>query len=403
MIKYLDNGILTTYIKELLKTINLPQCHFVESEDDVVYNGLYIIKGKGLYRKKNNDLIFLQPYKFNEEIMNITRTFRNTSLTYDSYTHKYLGDYLRLIRDCTGLDLMSMYNCFSNEYLNNVVLEEEEVDKFDEQTETTVKVKEHNLRLGTPDNSYKIYRVPVKFDRKYTIALDCSAKIEMCCGIYSNTLLSESLSDSNKYTEMTYESKSGCIFSKPFVYDKLDSKNLEKIYNYENYLYLFLKVPFNCDSSIVVLEGDYTDCTNFNFNDKRFGEQNVSKVYSYDTKSSFPHKLQLLAMNTETNYPFADRLIEYIVENAIIPDDKIYQNISRIQSSLGNNESFKKYHYSNFTSGKWDDNLTVALRWLLNDKNLVSTKYDTIGCVDRDLEQEIGDYANSEENKQWRV
>lgn len=49
-----------------------------------------------------------------------TKTLEIRNNRYDSYTHYYLGEYLRFLRDYNQLDLMSLYNCFGNERVDNL-------------------------------------------------------------------------------------------------------------------------------------------------------------------------------------------------------------------------------------------------------------------------------------------
>ena len=59
--------------------------------------------------------------------------------------------------------------------------------------------------------------------------------------------------------------------------------------------------------------------------------------------------LELLAGNTGVSYPFADRLLEYLLDNVITPIDDISDNIKRVQKVIGftkakNNKKDSTHH-----------------------------------------------------------
>ena len=115
----------------------------------------------------------------------------------------------------------------------------------------------------------------------------------------------------------------------------------------EDCLRMFVVLPFDNTSSIVVLEGDY-----LGFNDKSFALTEVdSQVVSatlpsnnqsfinfnkdlVENKPRLISALQLLSINSNVSHPFADRLIEYLCKNTIDNTDKIDDNIKRVQSTL---------------------------------------------------------------------
>jgi hypothetical protein len=118
--------------------------------------------------------------------------------------------------------------------------------------------------------------IPIKLFQKYTIAIDSVFPIEMCCGIYGD--YQDKRAKFSIIPQYTYKRVSSSIFSQPFMYDVLtyennqasntfikqllnsavgDSNILIELAQNESDLKLFLKVPANNESTIVILEGDY--------------------------------------------------------------------------------------------------------------------------------------------------
>lgn len=134
---------------------------------------------------------------------------------------------------------MPLYNCFSDNACAGLNL------KVDTLTATAT--------FDSSDSNYKIYSLPIMLGRKYTIAIDCNFKVEICCAIVGKYLNDTQLQVPNK----SYKAYNSMNFSKPELYDTSVLLGIEGIDSYESDLRMLIKLPINNSSSIVVLEGDY--------------------------------------------------------------------------------------------------------------------------------------------------
>ena len=217
---------------------------------------------------RTNDIkpMALSRYNYGVPILNYTKNLKINSNTYDSYTHEYLGDYLRFHRDFLNLDLMPLYNCFSNRACDKLTLH----------WKLKAGNTQFNVSFDSSDPNFKIYMLPVKLFQKYTIAIDSNLPIELCCGIYGD--YQDTREKFATLPSHTYRRLPTSVFSQPFLYDALaytdedttvgyidrildakvaDRSTLIELAQNECDLKLFIKVPVQNDSTIVVLEGDY--------------------------------------------------------------------------------------------------------------------------------------------------
>jgi hypothetical protein len=107
--------------------------------------------------------------------------------------------------------------------------------------------------------------IPIKLFQKYTIAIDSFNDVEVCCGFYGKYQYENTY---NEIAENTYQCFNSMLFNTPVLYDPtsglskyLDPLNSLEIAQHESDLKLFIKLPISNNSSIVVLEGDYTAYT----------------------------------------------------------------------------------------------------------------------------------------------
>ena len=303
-----NNSLVLGHLKELLSSINLPLAK-VYTEDTRLYEDRVYLSGNKLCKCKNGTLYEVGEYS-GKFIPNITRKFNIKSSDYDTYTHEYLGDYLRYLRDRNNLNLMGLYNCF----FNNIP---ERLDR-----------KVGTIEINSSDSKYNYYIVPVKFDETYTIAIDAPCSYDIMCIIYDSAAIDIEDEELIKSSHMKINHSS---FKNPFLYKTSFSLN-DNLWKKEKYLKLLLKLPKQINSSIAILEGDFTNCCNVI--DGILVNKYVTSDKLLDNYPKLPTKLSLLDHNDHTSYPFADRLVEFILGSAITQNETIRNNISKVQNKL---------------------------------------------------------------------
>lgn len=381
MLKYNDSNIYSGYIKQLLHSFNLPQCQIGRKKFS---QNIHYIENDTLffYDAENDKSTKVSSYKENDKVENITKNLEIRSNLYDSYTHEYLGDYLRYLRDYKKLNLMSMYNCFSNVSAN-----------------LNINVK--GSRFESSDELYTIFSIPVKYNKSYKIAIEYHGTIEVCCGFYHNEKRFESSKYKSQSTtyfeELTYQKFSGLRFSEPIVYDKLSSFETYDYVN-EKCLRMFLKIPTTCKSSIVILEysnDEYIDSTNLLLDGYKKvlapktllyrPHEDTNDVYDSNTASDtfmYESKSQLLSSNSGEVYLLADRLIEYLSNQAVTPLDPVIDNIRRLQRKI-----YKEYGETFDLYGIWDEKQRKFLYKYIIDNGLQNKYYDILAYLDKDVER----------------
>jgi hypothetical protein len=495
MHKFGSTGILTGYIKQLLASFELPMVRLYTtdhmeyrenkiSQHILTHNERYdVVESQLSVSEEDSGINYIVPYlrdnklqvyvdgiwkeaglftkspsatyySRGQHLLNKTKKLQIRDNVYDYYTHEYLGDYLRFLRDYDNMNLMPLYNCFSNHLCE--VLEytfSNSVDRF--------------VTFDIADEKYKIYMIPVKLFKQYTIAMDTDSAIEICCGVYNSNLVTAG--DFGKLPSKTYLKKNSCQFSYPFLYDNLltsvfpllvdetadktseaykeQKRQLAYLAQHERDLKMFLKVPSSSTSSIVILEGDYRSWNDFVLKTdsdqvatpvmlaeeppqqskvltmepparliKHYNHAIVSnELLAAGAEPLLVTPLQLLRLNTQTQVPFADRLIEYLLGNVIADTpDGVSENIelAQIVAQLHYYNGTKKpgeavtglldgslqtvqapasdamlYRYSPQFKGLWDSSLKNIFYQYMTSKTSFDTAHDILGYVDKDVEK----------------
>ena len=383
MLKLNDNNMIVGYLKEMLNEFNLPKALLDASDPIDGYH--YIIRNR-FFLCRGKSLVDVGPYKYGDRILNLTKNLQIRNNFYDAYTHYYLGDYLRFQRDYLGIDLMSLYNCFCYEspssYGVSIVREGREIDSF-----------------STDDGSSALFMLPVKFGKTYTIGIDCSTSIGCLCDFYDDGQRIDTLENTPTYSS-TYRKFTGLRFSKPFngmrpILFKTPERT-EKNCKYEPCLKMFIKIPAQSKSSIVVLEGDYSKGCEMSLLDGGRAEL-PNKLLTYKMDGSelgnydYVSRPSLLSINTGEKVLVSDRLIEYVLMNAIAPNSSP-ANIGKLQDRLAIPKADGGKAYLPYIAyyGIWDEGVRKALYRFISDNGLNSKYMDVLSYMDKDVEKELG-------------
>lgn len=287
---------------------------------------------------------------------------------YDSETHEHLGDLLRCYRDIYDLNLMPFYNCFSGNYISNFIIKDSEIENND-------------------SSNFKTLKIPVKYNTTYTIAIDCSSSVRLAPVLLSNNNLIESITlyTGNNTTDTVdigsslYTSNikilDSASFRNPITWgvDIVNTQHEKLLSKYERYLYLLIQIPFNNSSSVVVLEGDYTKAGT----DDIYSTEKIFELNDLELSDLMISDLSLLQMNNNISYPYANRLIEYLLLNVITSRDPITRNVKRIQDLYP--PSYE------FTPEVWDNLLRSKVYYDYQKSDLLR-QLDLNGFVDKDTE-----------------
>lgn len=238
------NKVTTTsnFIKNLLSTTYLPLIRTIREGDYISANRLYIYKcqvikctisgymcatSMRLYSPVAS-FIVLGEYTFGEKNDKLCTNFISSSEGYDYKTHEHLGKYLRCLRDMYGLNLMPLYNCFSNQPFPSHRIENKQVIK------TSISRKT------------KLYKVPIRFNTDYTICMDNVGITTFTPAFIrynsllklNNTSLGNNIDATNRYISMhnydVIKSVGGLSFSKPF---KIRFDNFPQTKKFKNNYY----------------------------------------------------------------------------------------------------------------------------------------------------------------------
>ena len=181
---------------------------------------------------------------------------------------------------------MPLYNCFSNRLCQKLSLE------FD-----VYGTGGYTASFDASNAKYKIYMMPVKLFKQYTIAIDSMSDVEVCCGLYGQYQYAKEYDEISK---KTYQCFNSMTFGEPVLYDKIKNLNAYlsidnalELAQHEQDLKLFIKLPASNKSAIVVLEGDYTYYTN----------ATLIKYYPTE-KSKYTVEQNVLNLQTPASYGY---------------------------------------------------------------------------------------------------
>ena len=241
--------------------------------------------------------------------------------------------------------------------------------------------------IDIPTTKYKSLLVPIKFNKTYTIAVENSTKIICVPAFIENGNLIE-ISGSSLSTRLYTELD--CIktlpfssFSKPFTYElniaSIASDSLKSRFKrYEKNLVLMIQVLADNDSTVTVLEGDYTDTSTYHV----FNVSQLLKISPIVKDKLLLSSLSLLNANDHSSYAFSDRLIEYLLNNVIDKNCEIQNNIRRVQED-SEYELYAPTYYEDI----WDDYFRYYLYNLYLGSEQNENTLDINGYVDKDLEK----------------
>lgn len=295
--------------------------------------------------------------------------YRSGYAYYDSLTHYYLGKYLRDYNDEKGIDLRSMYNCYSENMISNYRLKASNYMQGNK-----VNYQCRILKISS-DSTYDLVYINILPKDCVTLYFETDLPITIAVGSYNGV----DFIDNNFDNVLVIPSAS---IDKPIKYQvpNYSTDQKDNSYRVDN-LVLLIQVPRGCWKRAVLL-GDYTQQAEVITS----RENNDTNNYILPNISSF--------FVDGKSQAFCDDLISYITEYAITEDDWIYNNITRVQELMSSYSLRNKYgmrYQTNYTKGDLDVNMRSWIkefqRNVVTKHNNKNGKYNNTGRINKDVEE----------------
>lgn len=408
-------------IKNLLAMTYLPLIRSVREGDYICMDRLYIFRcdiikctssgyiGKELYLANSPIAKWerIGEFHFGDKDGKLSTNYVSNAEGYDYKTHERLGQYLRNLRDMYGLNLMPLYNCFSNQPFENHIIKNNRIIKTSE------------------DNNTKIYKIPIRFNQDYTVCIENLGITTFAPAFIrynsllkqNNTQYGNGVDVTNQYIALhSYDnitSVANLSFGRPFkirfnnrpeikkfkvlssfvsddilkyrfypVEYEITDENCRLFDEVEDHLYLLIQVPKVFNQNIVVLEGDYTELESQKIVDGLFRDKLPDFLYD----AFYTHDLNLMTHTSTEPRPFSPTLVEFLLWNAICNLDTINNDMDRLSVMLSDkylpytDDIF--YNYPNFWVARY--------RQIISDyinENSTNVIQDNLGYVTRNIEE----------------
>lgn len=423
-----STNIITKFIKELVSTTNILNVPVWLPKTPLISQKVYVADKYIVKAKKDSEITYtadkellslpssihdteyfeiLEPYIEGEDYVGVTTKCSSNTSTYDADTHYHLGQYLRQLRGLHGIDLMPYYNCWDGS----------RTDKYRITTKSIGNDLCSVLADSVSTDGYKLLTVPVKLNQQYTLYLNSDTTIKYGFAYYDGTNVISSSGDNILVGNSRVINSS--TYSEPILIKSPELNDIYRTYPIsinnnryflEDYLTLFLQVPTDNSTSVVILEGDY--CLNKLIKPQSIKFANsanveysgmtteVTKVVKFignstnntlDVDNLITSPSSLTINGVPTTYLFNDRLVEYLLYNVITHIDSLYKNIVYAQRDTSTQlcKNVNGLNYENPVYGEYDSNYRYFIYRLVTETIKNPSLIDINGFIDKDSEKVV--------------
>lgn len=261
-----------------------------------------------------SNLKYVSSYRFGEWNKNITTNYITNKSYYDSTLHENLGRYLRAYRDFYKIDVLNLYNCFSNRFITSWSL------PFRGYTSS-----ESLSPYNEYDEKYKLTLFPILYDTPYQVMFSGQVlgKITLQA-VYFNGKVPIGPAETNRdgtpitYTVDSTETFCFRIGSANNVTGSNSSDTIRNRLTKQGLLYIMMQYPTNVDGQIVVLEQPkYTIALN----------NELLDISPYSNKQM----------------AYSDTLIEYLSGSVLSPASTARLSIENIQKKVRSSDFLNEF------------------------------------------------------------